>query len=363
MRDKLLSAITSVLYVFRIFIKKAPLKILMECLLSTIKNMLIVVNSVWLLNRLAGMIFEAASFSNTLNMLVIVVGINISASFVQYFYDYYLKPQSDLKMRKYLDTSLMEHAEKLPLCYYENSDFYTVIKQAQKAVSETIFSAYSDIIQMIGNITALISAVVVVITINPGLLVFVMLTVPMIIVGKKNGRILSEKKMVLAFGERKKQYAWEVWMSKDMARNFKITNAWKIADKHYEEGYEASIKVHDSYWKRLFGWDVLGRGFSITFIMIICYIYGILASVYTTDFSVSGFSVMFVAVMNMISRVRKIYKSYENFCGYGVQLNALKDFMELEPEETKKNGLMPEPFKSLEFCHVWFSYDGVHWVL
>lgn len=63
--------------------------------------------------------------------------------------------------------------------------------------------------------------------------------------------------MSLAFWERKKQYAKNVWMSKDLARVFRLTNAWRIADKHYEEGYQGSMETHRSYGRPLWGWNLL----------------------------------------------------------------------------------------------------------
>lgn len=363
MKDKVFTATSSFLFIVKLYIKKALLKFVVECSLSAVQYVLVVINAVWLLECLTDMIIEEKAFSDMMKVLVFVAVINILASIVLNFYDHCIKPKSDLKVKQYLEEHLMEHTEKLSLVHYENSEFYTTVKQAQNAVLDTIPSAYFDVIQTIGNVAALVSAVAAAVVIDPGLLFFVAFTIPMILLSRKYGRLLSEKNKVLVFWERKKQYAKEMWMSKELARIFKIANAWKIADKHYEEGYAGSIKTHESYSLPLFGWNFLGTECSITLIMIACYFYGIIASVYSNSFSVSGFSVMFAAVMNMISKIRKIYKSYENFCGYGVQLKALKDFEELESEEVLQSGLMPETFASLEFCHVWFSYDGIHWAL
>lgn len=361
--EKEITAAASFLFVAKLFLKKMPSKVIIECILSAMNQILVVVNSVWLLECLTNMVFVRRPFSDSLTVLVVVVGINVLASVVQNFYNYCIKPQNDLKIRQYLEKDLMEHAENLSLFHYENSTFYTTVRQAQNAVSDTVFSAYSDLIQVSGNVAALISAAMVVAAIHKGLLFFIVFTIPMILVSRKYGCLLSEKKMALAFWDRKKQYAGNAWMSKEFARIFRITNAWRIADKHYEEGYQGSMETHDSYGFSLFGWNFLGKEVSITLIMIVCYLYGILASVYSAGFSVSGFSVLFVAVMNMISRIRKLYKFYENFCGYGVQLKALQDFKKLDPEDGNQEGLIPEPSGNLEFCHVWFSYDGQNWVL
>lgn len=363
MKEKELAASESFVFIAKLFLKNNPSKIITECILSALNQILVVINSVWLLECLTDMVFAQKSFSATLEVLALVVGINILVSAVQNFYHYCIKPKNDLKIKRYLEKYLMEHAETLSLCHYENSTFYTTVRQAQNAVSDTVFAAYSDLIQISGNVAALVSAAAVAASIHVGLLLFAVFTVPMVLVSRKYGRLLSEKKMALVFWERKKQYAKDAWMSKELARIFRITNAWRIADKHYEEGYRGSMETHGTYGFSLFGWNLLGTEVSITLIMITCYLYGILASAYSNRFFVSGFSVLFVAVMNMISRVRKLYRFYENFCGYGVQLKALQDFEELPPEDGNQEGLMPESYENLEFRHVWFSYDGDNWVL
>lgn len=363
MKTEKSSAMEPLLFTAKIFMGKAPGKVLAECALSALGSILTVVNSVWLLETLTAMILEERPLSDGIRVLGIVVAADILASVLQNFYDCRVKPASDLRIKRYLERIVMAHAKKLPLCHYENSEFYTTVRQVQGAVPDTVFAAYSDFVQTLGNAAALFGAAAAAAAISPGLLAYIAFTVPMIVVSRKYGGLLSEKKLELAFWTRKKQYAQEAWMTKELAGTFRITEAGKIADRHYEEGYEGSGRVHDRYRLFLFGWSLLGTECSITLIMVACYIYGIWASASASGFSASGFSVMFVAVMNMVSRIRKIYKSYENFCGYAVQLGALREFLKLPPEDARPEGLLPGPFETLEFRHVWFSYDGRRWAL
>ena len=343
----------SLIYLLRFFIKNAPFKVMAESFLSAIKNILIVVNSVLILDYLTNMILENCSFSDTLNVLVLMATINALANLFINWYEYCVKPRSNLKLKQLLDKRIMKHAETLSLCHYENSEFYTTVQQTQEAISNTMFSAYSEFL----------SAVITAISIDWRLLFFVAFSVPMIIVSKKYGRIFFAQKKSLSSWIKRKKYALQLWMTKESARTIKFTNASKIADKHYHEGFDGTVRTHNKYANQLFALDLIGKGFSITLIMIACYLYGIFASVYSNNFSVSGFSVMFVAVMNMVSRIKKLYKSYENFCDYEVPLNALNNFVHLKPESIHTDGLIPGNFESLEFRHVWFSYDKINWVL
>lgn len=361
--SKQVRASSTLRFVIKTFATQNLFKVIIECLLASLKNILILVNAVWLLNRLADMIFQQAGFANMIRVVVSLMIVNSLSAFAQYYYQYHIKPQSDLRVKSQLELLLMQHGEELPLNCYDNSNFYTAVKHAQNAISEIMFSAYNDFVQMVGNIAALISAIVTVILMNPMLLFFVAFTIPMIFINQKYGLLLSKRNLQLALGDRKKQYAREVWLKKDIAKIFKFTNAWKIADKHYEDGYHNNTQIYSTYGTKLFIWDLLSRGFSITLIMLVCYGYGIFAYRYSGEFSIAEFPVMFVAVMNMISRIRKIYRAHENLCGYGGQIDELKSFLEMPAEKTNENGVNPSRFESLEFRHVWFSYDKTNWVL
>ena len=363
MADNRTSAYTTLFFLYEYFIKKAPFKFLIECMLSVVKGMLTVINAVWLLEYLTNLILNEMGFAEALKVLCIVAGINIVTGAAQNFYNYCVKPQSDLNIKQSLEKRLMLQADGFPSSYYENSKFYATISQAEKAVSSTAFSAYSDFIRIIGDCAQLLSAIVAVIAINPILTVFIVFTFPMVVISKKYGQLFSQKKMALIFGERKKQYARNAWISKESVRAFATTNAARIVDRHYDEAHEEAIALHSSYGQQLFGWDLMRSGFSITLIMISCYAYGMVASVFSEGFSISGFSVMFVAIMNMISRVRRIYQAYENACGYGIQLKAIKDFEQFPHEEIHSAGIVPGKFESLEFRNVWFTYDDKNWVI
>ncbi len=357
-----LSFLSTLLFVFKFYIKNDPLKLLWELLLNAAKQIIIVVTSVWLLKYLSGLILTGIKIYETIVPMLVVTLINISINITEKVYSNCFKPQSDLKLKTRFERIISDKAEHLPIKYYENSDFYKVVKQARDAVS-VVFGAYNDIVIVVSQIASIISAVQIAVSIDPFLLVFVLLSIPMIMINKKIGKNIASKQMDMAFFDRKKEYAKELWLKKDFVREFKMSNASKIADKHFEEGHEGVLDLHDSYSKRLCPWAFMGSLFSITLITVFSYLYCILVFSFSESFDVSVVSVVVVAIMNMVSRIRKIYKSYGNICGYQVKLSALKTFLDYEQEDENTNGKIPEPFKSLEFKNVWFAYKNTDWVL
>lgn len=359
---KIKDASSTMLFVVKLYIKNAPFKLLWECVINATKNIMTVLTSVWLLEHLTKMILNDALFLETLLPLGVISALNLLIDLIQKYYTNCLKPQSDLKLKTHFEKILLDHAKSLPIQCYENSEFYTNVQQAQDGVS-AVFSVYDDFINVFAHAAAIISAVKVVVDIDPILLFFVVFTIPMIAINQRIGKVSASKKLDLKPFDRKKNYAKEVWLSKNFVREFKTSNAEKIPDKHYEDAYDGAMDLHSSYGKKLFKISMLGRCFSITSISILSYLYCIIKFTYSDTFDISAVSVIVVAIMNMISRIRKVYHSYGNICGHYVQLSALNIYLNYKLENENENGYVPGVFESLEFCNVWFSYDKKNWVL
>lgn len=362
MKTKITVASSTILFVVKLYIKNAPFKLLWECMINVAKNVMTVITSVWLLEHLTKLILNDASFLETLLPLGVISAVNLLVDVIQKYYTNCLKPQSDLRLKTHLEKIILGHAKSLPIRYYENNEFYNTVQRAQDGVS-AVFSVYNDFINVFAHVAAIISAVKVAVDIDPILLFFIVFTIPIIAINKKIGKVSASKKMDMKPFDRKKNYAREVWLTKSFVREFKTSNAAKIPDKHYEEAHDGAMVNHSSFGKKLFKMNMLGNCFSITSISVLSYLYCIIKFIYSDTFEVSAVSVILVAIMNMVSRIRKIYQSYGNICGHQVQISALNIFFDYESENENENGDVPGAFESLEFCNVWFSYDKKNWVL
>ena len=155
-----------------------------------------------------------------------------------------------------------------------------------------------------------------------------------------------------------KDYAGSMLLSKERARELRTSNAGKLSQKYAQTGMEQSNAVHDTYGKSLFCWHFLLQSVSITLIAIISYTYGILRFAYTDNFTTAAFSVMFIAIMNMVSRCSRITKCFEKEANYRVKIEAMQKFFALEPEPFLEDSPKPGKFESLEFRDVTFTYTA-----
>ncbi len=347
-----------IVFIIKLFAGYAPVKLGLDICFYSLKNILTTFNSVWLLQYISGQLLNASvSFGEMLKVLLLFLGINMSFDLLGSIYTEYLSPKLDICAKEKIEKEMISKARKLSLRCYEDTEFYNIVKQAKNCIDKTLFAVFSDVVQSVGLIVAMINTVIIVIGIDSGLLIFVLFVIPNLFIIKENGKWNAEKKMELAYTDRVKAYMQGTYLDKGFVRKFKTTNASFITEKYYASAYQEGRSVHKSYAKKLILGDMAINFFSLTFVYIACYGYGLFCLFYKDNFTVAEFSVVFFAVVNMLSRVNKLIKKYENISKLSVELSSLEKFESLEAEEIVGGGhLRPGEFKVLEFRDVSFSY-------
>ena len=97
------------------YVKNAPLKFVWETLLLSIKHVMTVVTSVWLLKHLTEMLICQSGFWEMIIPLGIVTALNVVIDLIEKYYSNCLKPLQDLKLSKRFDDIILNHAKELPL--------------------------------------------------------------------------------------------------------------------------------------------------------------------------------------------------------------------------------------------------------
>lgn len=342
----------------KIIWKTAPQKCILELLLACFKNILTLANAVWLLHFIMDRIEDADSFPALVSVLGIMAVLNGLFCALDNWYRGCYKPAKDLETKNKLAQRMMDKAKHLPLRDYENAEFYSIVTRAHKGAELSVFQLFDNVVQMAGFLAGLFSAAVVMIRLDPLLLLFGFFAPPMLLAAKKHRAALSEKNKECVKSQRLKAYALNTWLVKEYAREFRTSDACRIPDRLYDNAYAESLAIHRKHRNRLFWLDILNRGFSVNLISIVCYSYAFIRICFFHNFSISVFAVLFMAIMNVLSKINRIAKSYAKLGNYESDVRAVRLFLELEEEEEPKQPLIPGKFESLEFKNVSFSYDG-----
>lgn len=344
------------LYLLKLFFRYAGSKVIMEIMIKGFRAVINVFSFVWLLNYLLARIQEGAAYHDMFPILAFFLILHAIAIGMECWYNSYYAPQANVRIRSSLDEMLSAKAARLSVWYYEDPKFYDMICQARDCSRSTVFLAFSNLTDAISRFTALVSTMLIVINIDKWLLVFVVFVFPMVFFSEHLGRAAGEKEKALTTPRRMKAYVGNVMQDKGRIMEMRTSNAGSIPDKYYHKGQEDSLSIHRTFGMKLFVTDFLMRECSVTLIMVVCYLYGILRSLSMHEYMISEFSIMFVAIMNMISNLRKLFRCYEKSIGYSVKIAVLRQYMAFDEE--KDGTYEAGPFETLEFRNVSFAYGS-----
>lgn len=355
MKHKMIWLINNV-FLLKLFWKNARKKSIIEIGIKCYQSVVSVFSFVWLLNRLLIMIQSGKSLKEMLVIIGIFFVLYLLGAIILSWYNCRFAPVENVKIRSKLDKLLIDEAKQLQIKYYENQNFFDTLQQAKDCVRTTAFEAFSNLTQGISSLLAFFSAILIIISIDPWLIVFCVFIFPMIFFSKYYGKIVAEKEKTLTKHNRIKNCVEEIMVNKDRAMEMRTSSAGKIPDHYFNKAQENILSIHKKFGKKMFSTNFIMTECSITFISIFCYLYGIIRSTAMPSYMVAEFSVMMVAVMNMVTKLRILFKCYENACNYSVKVNVLKEYLGFKYEESGKRKV--ESFESLEFQNVSFEYGG-----
>jgi len=343
-------------FVLKLFFRHAKRKTLIEACVKAYQAVIDVFSSVWLLYYLLTRVEDGATYGEVLAVLGVFLFLHASGSILKEWYDNSYSPGENARIRMELDEMLMEKAGKLPVRYYEDPAFYDTIRQAEECGRSVVFSAFSNLTEALRFLTAIASTMLVAAKINPWLMLYNLFVFPMIYFSRKFGKAAAEKEKALTRPGRMKKCVRELMLDRNRAMEMRTSGAASIPEKYYRLAEEENLSIHRRHGIRLFGMDFAMHEFSITLISVVCYLYGILRSASVQTYMAAEFSVMFVAIMNMVSKVRRLFKCYENSCKYSIKVSLLKQYLAFDDETGGE--LEAGAFESLEFVNVSFTYGS-----
>ncbi|MCI8402537.1 MAG: ABC transporter ATP-binding protein [Lachnospiraceae bacterium] len=345
------------LFIFTFLAKRAPLMLAADLFYYSSKYSLVVLNSVWLLKAVLERLLEPEmGLGDILKLLVLFLGINGVFDLFESLYIEYWQPLLVFRAKERIERELMERARRLSLRCYEDTAFYDTVRMTENCLNQTLFMAYGGMMQSLGQLAALANTVWIMAGIDRVLLLFMLCVIPTFFLLRRTGSLRGEKAKALAQTERIRDSVAKSWLNKSFVREYKTTQAAQVQEKHYDEAYQKGIGIHRAYGSRLMKGSFGVSFFSLTFVQLACYGYGLYGVWHREGFTVAQLSVVFLAVANMLSRMNKILRQYEKIGRLSAELSALQRFKELETEDTGEKEIAP--FRTLEFDRVSFSYDG-----
>lgn len=359
-RKKKVSAIKNSLYFLKLVQDISPAAVALNFFTVLLEFATWVFYSVFFLKSLFGLAEGSRSFVHILLFIWLsVLGSVLIQAYNRWFYQSYLY-KANIKISYKLNLKLYKKAQTADISCYETPEFYNVYT---KAASEAVSRVGSVLNNCASAVSALISSVVVIITmarITPLALVFIALPlIGNLFFGKKLGHIIFEIDRDSTPYRRQKDYVNRVLYFRKYAGEIRTTGFFGVLKDAYALAAQRTVAVarQYAYKKSLFSGikSILMFLLGYEGMWLCAAVLGIGGKI-----NVADLIVLLNAIVSVSWMLNDLERAVSGLFTDAEFIENLKQFFSYEPkiDETAGGLEMPERVESIEFKNVYFKYDG-----
>lgn len=310
---------------------------------------------------------KGRSFAQIMTFLLLTLLGFVIPNILSSWYVHVYKPKSDANIFESVNTMLFEKATRVELQCYENTEFYNRFTLAMKDCEQRLAQIVENQCTILTSSIASLFALYYMFRIDHYVIIFV---VGPLIGNFVFGKLINEVKFRMNKEcvpyNRRMEYVNRTLYLADYAKEFRMSEVFRVLGKIYEEGFQGVLGKIKEYRSRKVFLVFMRNIFTFVVIFQGVIFYSLYRVMVTHSMSISGFTVLFSA-MNavawmVIQSSKSIIKSYED----SLYVANLREFLEYEPLlDERQKGVLPkacadaaESDRVLEFRRVSFTYLG-----
>lgn len=306
--------------------------------------------------NLLNTVSDGTNFLYALKIIVIMAIFYLLAYMFDKWYWHIHNPILRHKLHLKMHEELFIKSRSLDLACFDDPEFYNDFVWAMNESHTRAIEVIEDTGKLINRIVASSTLISLLITVDPviALILFVSSGITIIcnLAGNKVSFKHSKESNPLW---RKNSYINRVYRLSDFAKEIRISRADELLMKEYDENTQKIIDLDVKYGKKYFllygiGWGVVSN---LTYPLVLIYMTVMLGK---GSLLIGGFA----ASATMIWRIRwmmtDLIERLAKYPKHSLYIEKYREFLRFTP--TIKNGQQKiDPFKSLEFRNVSFSYE------
>ncbi len=313
------------------------------------------VKDVLFLKLLLDLITNGGTFKEYILLVLLLVAAEIIATGINCFSDYY----GSVKWKKFyknLNDKIFQKAVSVDMECYENPAFYDKYKRATEIITEDHLAMFawqfSNIIA--GSLTG-VFLVIYVITIDPKILLILLVSVFVLAFETIKGKLDVKKDKEMTPHKRSKAYVKRTLYLRDYAKDMRTSDIFDVMHTRYETAITRNREIIKKYgWKIAF-LETSSGFFGKALPVAITYIYAVFRYAVKKDLEVSDFSVIMTAMSNLKDVFNDVGEAVSDVRRESEYFGNLKAFMEQESKIINGTKVADE-LESIEFRNVTFTY-------
>ncbi|MGM0124834.1 hypothetical protein IGI37_002228 [Enterococcus sp. AZ194] len=322
--------VKTTLFLLKEYWKVQPSRLIFSISLKVIEALMLTINSIGLLYFLTSSYEQNRPFRQVTFILVLFGGIQLLISSFSSWYATVIQENQILKSREYFSKKMVDSVINIDYSRLFTPQFYDEFNLVSQGVNKYFELAYTNVLNGLFQLVALINAIVVTISIDPRLLVLSVFLFLSMYFAKKLNQTTFEKEKRLVNIERRKTELQALLLTKEANVDFKTTGLDACFHNFVQQMYDENIALTKSYAKKQILFKMVLTDFSINFIYLFSLFFAVYSFVAFPSFTISQFSILFSAIILFLTRIRNLLQTIENADAYRLYIRAFQRFTSLK---------------------------------
>ena len=337
---------------------KADKKLLIFTLFkNSIEQVFYVFFFVYLTKYIFNCIERNISYKNLLWFLIVACSLHVVIHFICGWYEAYRKIKTP-EIYRQIFHRVMDISDRLELKDFESPDFYDRYARALDRCVESSINIAIKTGVFIGNIFSTIMSLVVVVTVDPALLVFMVIPIFVsLYFGKKNAKANYDREKNITRDKRIADYVKRVYYEKKYAAEVRLFDINSLMLEKQEKAVNSMERVSLKYRMKSAFYAFLMKGSYSILAGIFAYLYVAFKVKYGNVTDLSSYVAMITAMAFSTDQLKAAVENRIFISNESKLFQNLADFLEQDREEKKSKKVIDE-IVSVELCNLTFTYPG-----
>ena len=282
---------------------------------------------------------------------------HVCVHFICGWYETYRKIKMP-EVYRHIFHRVMDISDRIKLSDYESPEFYDRYARALDRCAESSIDLAIRTGVYIGNVGATVMSLVIVVTVDPVLLVFMI--IPMVVslyFGKKNGKCNYDREKAITRDKRIADYTKRVYYEKKYAAEVRLFDINSIMLDKQEKAVDKMAEVSLKYRMKSAFYSFLMRGSYSILAGIAAYIYVAFRVKHGLTSDISSYVAMISAMAFSTNQLKDAVENRIFLNNESRLFKNLREFLETERIEEEKKPDIGE-IRSIELKGVSFTYPG-----
>ena len=324
---------------------------------NSIEQIFYVFFFVYLTKYIFNCIERNIEYSRLFKFLIVACSLHVVIHFICGWYETYRKIRTP-KIYKMIFYRVMDISDQLKLKDYESPDFYD---RYARALDRCVDSAMDLAIKTgvyIGNIGSTVMSLFIVLTVDPVLLIF--MVIPMIVslyFGKKNGQCNYDREKAITRDKRTADYVKRIYYEKRYAAEVRLFDINSIMMDKQEKAVKQMEEISLKYRMKSAFYSFLMKGSYSILAGIAAYFYVVFKVKYGNVSDISSYVAMITAMAFSTDQLKNAVENRIFLNNESKLFKNLEEFLEKDRETEEKKPDIGE-IRSIELINVSFTYPG-----